>query len=182
MRIVGGRLGGRRLAPAPRQGVRPTADPVREALFNILDADDYVGRAFVDLAAGTGAVGLEAYSRGATPVVLVERDRRALAVIRRNVELLGLGGDAALRIVSADVGRWLVRARPDEAAAVVFLDPPYGERALGRWLGLLARSPLVDDATLVIVEHRSGDPPELGALQPLWARRYGDSTLTAARL
>lgn len=182
MRIVGGRLGGRRLAPAPRKGVRPTADPVREALFNILAAEQYEGKPFLDLAAGTGAVGLEAYSRGASPVLLVERDRHALMVIRKNLALLGVAGASDLSVVAADVGKWLKKVRLDRPAGVVFLDPPYGERALGRWLQLLAEGDLVDGETLVIVEHRSGDCPKLGVLRSLWERRYGDASLTAATL
>jgi 16S rRNA (guanine966-N2)-methyltransferase len=155
---------------------------VREALFNILDAEHYEGKPFLDLAAGTGAVGIEAFSRGASPVFLVERDRQALAVIHKNLGLLGAEGLPELCAVAADVGKWLKRARLERPAGVVFLDPPYGERALARWLELLASSDLIDRETLLIVEHRSGDPPKLGVLQPLWERRYGDASLTAAML
>lgn len=180
MRIVGGTLGGRRLAPVPRRGVRPTADPVREALFNIL-GESIVGRPFLDLAAGTGAVGLEAYSRGAEPVVLVESDRHALATIRRNVESLGLAHESRLRIVPLDCMRFLAGAADPSPVGVAFLDPPYGEPALERWLRLLATGGWIDGESLIVVEHRAGSTVGLGELTLVWTRRYGDSALTAAR-
>lgn len=179
MRIVGGTLGGRRLAPVPRRGVRPTADPVREALFNIL-GDRILGRPFLDLAAGTGAVGLEAVSRGADPVVLVESDRHALATIRRNVESLGLAQDGRLRIVPLDCTRFLAGAADPSPVGVAFLDPPYGEPALERWIRLLVRGGWIDAESLIVVEHRAGSTVDLGELTLVWTRRYGDSALTAA--
>ncbi|MEN6526429.1 MAG: 16S rRNA (guanine(966)-N(2))-methyltransferase RsmD [Candidatus Polarisedimenticolia bacterium] len=175
---------GRRLAPPPKRGVRPTADPVREALFNIL-GPSVADRPFLDLAAGTGAVGLEALSRGAAPVVLVERDRASLAVARRNVDLLALDQEQAglVFVVAADVGVWLERGGeglvPGEAG-VVFLDPPYGEPRLPKWLDRLAAAPFVGPGTLVVVEHRTGDAPAApAAWETLWTRRYGDASLTA---
>jgi len=184
VRIVAGRYGGRRLAHPPRRGVRPTADRVREALFSIL-GDAVAGRPFVDLCAGTGAVGLEALSRGAEPVVLVERARGALAVLRRNLELLGVLEDPAIRVSGEDVGRWLRGPEPREVgpAGVVFLDPPWDEdRRLAGWLALLPGCGLLDGDSLVIVEHRAARQPVLPAgLVPAWSRRYGDTGLLAAR-
>ncbi len=184
MRIVAGRYGGRRLAPVPRRGVRPTADPVREALFSILGGE-IPDRTFVDLCAGTGAVGLEALSRGARPVILVERAREALATIRRNLELLGLEPGSEIRLVRADVGAWLAGPGPAEVgpAGVVFLDPPWAEeRRLARWLADLASSALVGPGSLVIVEHRAARPPALPpGLAEAWRRRYGDTGLLAMR-
>lgn len=186
MRIVAGQYRGRRLAPPPRKGVRPTPDPVREALFNILGAR-VMDRSFLDLAAGTGAVGLEALSRGARPVWLVEQDPAALRVIRRNLELLGLesapGGDVV--VVQADVGAWLARAARQEVppgVGVVFLDPPYSAQLLERWASRLVNTGLLDAESLVVVEHRSGEAPSLPGLFVRWTRRYGDTSLTAAAL
>lgn len=183
MRIVAGRFRGHHLAPVPRRGVRPTADPVREALFNILGAR-VIDAAFLDLAAGTGAVGLEALSRGAAPVYLVEHDAAALRVIRRNLELLRI--DLAvddLHVVPSDVGAWLagpLKASLGQTIGVAFLDPPYGDPRLPRWIERIARSDLLDDESLVVVEHRTGDPPEFPGLDVRWTRRYGDTSLTAA--
>lgn len=186
MRIIAGRFRGHALAPVPKRGVRPTADPVREALFNIL-GPEVVGRPFLDLAAGTGAVGLEALSRGAAPVFLVENDRQALTSIRRNLERLGLppGGGEEVQVRALDVLAWLKGAAAVEvggAAGIVFFDPPYGEPRLSRWVEALVASGLLDDDSLVVVEHRTGAVPELPGLELLWTRRYGDSSLSAAIL
>ncbi len=186
MRIVGGRHRGRRLAPPPRKGVRPTPDPVREALFNILGAR-VIDQPFIDLAAGTGAVGLEALSRGARPVWLVERDLAALRVIRRNLQLLGLDSEPGqdVFVVQADVGAWLAgpaRSEVPPGVGVVFMDPPYGMPNLDRWSSHLVAAGILDNESLVVVEHRSGETPELPGLLVRWTRRYGDTSLTAAAL
>jgi 16S rRNA (guanine966-N2)-methyltransferase len=186
MRIVSGEFKGRTLAPVPRRGVRPTADPVREALFNILGAG-VRDEAFVDIAAGTGAVGLEAYSRGARPVVLVENDRHAAETIRRNFERLGLDprGAEGLVLAAAEAGQWLrgaARALLPARVGCFFLDPPYGERRLPGWLEAIAGGGWLDDESLVVVEHRTGDPVAWGSLSLRWSRRYGDTTLSAAGL
>ncbi len=185
MRIVAGRFRGRTLAAVPRSGVRPTADPVREALFNIL-GDSIVDGPFVDIGAGTGAVGLEACSRGARPVLLIERDRQAVETIRRNVERLGLdpAGSDEVRIVSADALAWLRGAARQMLPAKVrtfFLDPPYGDPALARWIAAIAAGGWLEDDSLVVVEHRKGTLIGWGPLQVTWTRRYGDTALTAAR-
>jgi 16S rRNA (guanine966-N2)-methyltransferase len=154
---------------------------VREALFNIL-GDAIVGEAFVDLAAGTGAVGLEALSRGAEPVVLVERERAALAVLRKNVALV-TGGEAdgeRLRVVAQDVGRFLDKADSPKPAAVVYLDLPYGDRRIGRFMAALAGRGWLDEESLLVVEHRKGEPPDpVQGLEELWSRRYADVVLRA---
>ena len=127
MRIVGGRHRGRRLLAPPGEAVRPTSDRAREALFDILSHGDFAAagvpfadNAVLDAFAGTGAYGLEALSRGAAEAVFIERDRDALAILRRNVEALGAGTYA--RIFPADATR---PPRADRRCAVVFLDPPY---------------------------------------------------------
>jgi len=186
MRIVAGEFKGRTLAPVPRRGVRPTADPVREALFNIL-GPGVRDEAFVDIAAGTGAVGLEAYSRGARPVVLVENDRHAADTIRRNVERLGLDPCATdgLVLARAEAGQWLrsaARVLLPPRVGYFFLDPPYGEPRLARWIEAITDGDWLDDESLVIVEHRTGDPVAWGPLTARWSRRYGDSTLSAGGL
>src|SRR5437870_8113520 len=143
MRIVGGRLRGRALASPKSQVIRPSADRLRESLFNILAhgyGDPVAGARVLDLFAGTGALGLEAMSRGAAFALFVDDGAAARALIRANVEALGLGGTT--RVFRRDATR-LGPAHPVEPFSLVFADPPYGrglaEKALtaarhGGWL------------------------------------------------
>src|SRR5947207_4414880 len=143
MRVVGGRLKGRNLASPPSQAVRPTADRLRESVFNILihAYDDPVQDARVlDLFAGTGALGIEAVSRGAAFTLFVDNGAEARALLRNNVEALGLGG--VTKVYRRDAAN-LGPAHPLEPFSLVFLDPPYrmklAEKALvslrdGNWL------------------------------------------------
>jgi 16S rRNA (guanine966-N2)-methyltransferase len=143
MRIVGGRLRGRALATPKSQAIRPTADRLREAVFNILThayGDPVTGARVLDLFAGTGALGLEAISRGAAFALFIDDDAEARALLRENVATLGLGG--ATRIFRRDATR-LGEAHPVEPFSLLFLDPPYAkslaEKALasardGGWL------------------------------------------------
>ncbi|WP_106819503.1 16S rRNA (guanine(966)-N(2))-methyltransferase RsmD [Janibacter massiliensis] len=176
-RIIGGALGGRRIAAPPGAGTRPTSDRVREAIFSALEARiELDGVHVLDLYAGSGALGLEAASRGAARVVLVEHDRRAAATIRRNVADLGLDGvvTVAARAVSA------VLDGPPADADLVFLDPPYdvGEDVLAGVLAALAAAHLTPEA--VVVVERSSRSPE-----PTWppgVHRTGDRTYGETRV
>src|SRR5947199_727855 len=127
MRIVGGRLRGRALAAPRSQAIRPTADRLREALFNILVhayGDPVAGARVLDLFAGTGALGIEALSRGAAFALFVDDAAEARALLRENIATLGLGG--VTRIFRRDATR-LGPAHPVEPFSLVFLDPPYGK-------------------------------------------------------
>src|SRR5690349_15507257 len=127
MRVVGGRLRGRTLATPKSQAIRPTADRLRESLFNILAHaydDPVTGARVLDLFAGTGALGIEALSRGASEAVLVDDGVEARGLIRENVTALGLGG--VTRVFRRDATR-LGDAHPVGAFSLVFLDPPYGK-------------------------------------------------------
>lgn len=171
MRVVAGLAGGRRLrAPVGRQ-VRPTSERVREALFNSLGSLDAVAGAVVlDLFAGTGALGIEALSRGAASATFVEADLRAVHSIEENLGATGLGDRA--RVVHADVLRFLA-SPPPEPVDIAFADPPY---AFDDWATLLARLP----ARLVAIEARSH--VEVGnGWKALRSRRYGDTVVTLAR-
>jgi len=174
MRVTGGRLGGRRLAAAP-SGVRPTADRVREALFARLG--DLDGACVLDLYAGTGALGIEALSRGAERVVFVERSRASLAVLRGNLDALELAD--ATRVVAGDVRAALRRlARDAERFDLVLADPPYADRALAEPLALLGDSGLLrPGATLVIERSRRHPLPAVPGLVSQQACRYGDTEL-----
>ena len=186
-RIIGGVAGGRRLA-VPPGGTRPTSDRVREALFSSLDHE--VGHwsdcRVVDLYAGSGALGLEAASRGASAVLLVEHDRAAADVIRRNIATVGEPG---VVLVVADVERVAGSAPPQQAAPAAFdlalLDPPYAleTATLTDVLkGLADHGWLTSDA-LVVVERQTGPQaltwPE--GFTELRNRRYGDTSLWFGR-
>lgn len=170
-RIVAGAAGGRRVK-VPRSGTRPTSERVREALFSRLEHEGVVERArVVDLYAGSGALGLEAASRGAERVTLVDSSRAATGVCRANARALGLEG---VEVVTATVASFLAAAA-GAPADLVLLDPPYevGQAELARVLELVARvqDPWLAPGAVVVVE-RSVRSPE-----PLWPpglRRFSD--------
>jgi 16S rRNA (guanine966-N2)-methyltransferase len=170
MRVIAGDAKGRKLVAPDLPGIRPTSDRVREAMFDILEARDLVaGAAVLDLFAGSGALGIEALSRGAGSVTFVEQDRRAVAAIERNLEGTGYLGLPGVRVVRADVLTWTaVRSRG--AADVVLLDPPYTFDAFEL---LLARL----EAATVLVEHRSpvSVPVRYGVSREY---RYGGTLVT----
>lgn len=178
MRIIGGEGGGRRLRTPRGSNTRPTSDRVREALFNILAARIPESR-FLDLFAGSGAVGLEALSRGAAEAVFVEKRPQAAEVIRRNIEHLKLTGQATLyqADVNAFVNDWSPRLG---AFDIVFMDPPYESGYAERTLRGISRCGLLTDRGVVVVESaRTGLPPERVERLVLTKRRYyGDTVLS----
>jgi 16S rRNA (guanine(966)-N(2))-methyltransferase RsmD len=172
VRVIAGRYGGRRLKAPPGDATRPTSDRVREALFSIL-GDRVPGARVLDLFAGSGALGLEALSRGAASVTFVDSAPGALAALRANLAALGAEGE----VVRADGLRWL---RAASAAArqydLVFLDPPY-RRAQGLGAGLSDLLPAVlAPGALVVVESDRRAPIEL-PLHAIDERRYGDTLI-----
>ncbi|MFX4291410.1 16S rRNA (guanine(966)-N(2))-methyltransferase RsmD [Streptomyces bohaiensis] len=179
-RVIGGSAGGRRLAVPPGGGTRPTSDRAREGLFSTWHAlhGDLEGARVLDLYAGSGAVGLEALSRGASRVLLVEADARASRVIKENISALGLRG-AELRTGRA---RQVVAAPPPEHPFdLVFLDPPYavGDAELSEILVTLRTGGWLTGDALVTVERgtRGGPFPWPAGYAPLRSRRYGEGTL-----
>jgi 16S rRNA (guanine966-N2)-methyltransferase len=176
-RIVAGAAGGRRLAVPPR-GTRPTSDRVREALFSALDADPgLVGAAVLDLCAGSGALGLEALSRGAEHALFVESDRRAAAVLRQNVAAVGLPG-ASVRAAPAAA---VLAGSAARGYDVVLVDPPYElpDAEIAGWLVAADAGGWLSEEVVVVVERaaRTGDfrwPEPLAAVR---TRRYGDTVL-----
>ncbi len=182
MRIVGGRLRGRTLAAPKTLSIRPTADRLRESLFNILAhayGDPVSGARVLDLFAGTGALGLEGLSRGAAFALFVDDSAEARALLRANVTALGLGG--MTRIFRRDAAR-LGPAQPLEPFTLAFLDPPYGrglaERALiaarsGGWLG--------PNALIVVEEASKSAFAAPAGFAELERRRYDDSELILLR-
>jgi 16S rRNA (guanine966-N2)-methyltransferase len=175
LRVTGGRLGGRRLR-SPSGGLRPTSGRVREALFARLG--ELGGMAVLDLYAGTGALGVEAISRGAAAVVYVERAPRCLAAIRANLEALGI--EAVSRVVADDAPRAVRRlGRSGERFDLLLLDPPYASDDLRRALEAVSESGVLAEGAMVVVEHgKRHAVPAVAGLLVLDARRYGDTVIT----
>ncbi|MHB1063799.1 MAG: 16S rRNA (guanine(966)-N(2))-methyltransferase RsmD [Georgenia sp.] len=175
-RIVAGVAGGRTLK-VPRSGTRPTSERVREALFSRLEHLDVVdGARVLDLYAGSGALGLEAASRGAARVTLVEAARAAAALCRANAEALGL--DPLIDVVAARVQTHLAGA--GTPADLVLLDPPYDveQEDLADVLALLGRGWLAPDAVVVVErDRRSPEPRWPDHLAALGPRSYGDTVV-----
>jgi 16S rRNA (guanine966-N2)-methyltransferase len=159
------------------KGIRPTQGLVKAAIFNLV-GPRIVGAHLLDLFAGSGALGIEALSRGAATVTFVDRHERGLAILRQNLNALELKDRA--RVVRADVVRWL-EASPDEVtrATLVFLDPPYDEVVLDRALQALDR--VLNDATVVAEHSRRQVLPALARLVVDRERRYGDTMVTVLR-
>lgn len=177
-RIISGRAGGLRLQTPPGSGTRPTSDRVREALFSRLEhLDVLVGSAVLDLYAGSGALGLEAASRGAASVLLVESERGAAAVAKRNAAAVGLPG---VSVRQATVERTLATA-PLHPVDLVLIDPPYDlpEDELGSVLRDLVDHRWLADEALVVVERssRSPAPAITGGLELSGERRYGETKI-----
>jgi len=183
VRIIAGSLGSRRLEAPPGLATRPTSDRLRETLFNVL-APRIEGAAFLDLYAGSGAVGMEALSRGAAQVEFVERTPVALKVLRGNLERLGI--TAGFRIHAVAVGAFLRRAAEApkrERYEVVFLDPPWdAAEEYAATLGLLGGSAagLLGAGVLVIAEHRKkqGLEDSYGLLERTRLLEQGDAALS----
>ncbi len=176
MRIVGGRLRGRVLQGPADSTIRPTSDRLRETIFNILAhayADPATDTAVVDLFAGTGAMGLEALSRGARKALFVEDGSKARALIRANIDALGLGG--VTQIFRRDA-RKLGAAPPGERFGLAFVDPPYGQGLATPALAALRDGGWLAPQALLVVEEAAEaalDIPKRFAL--VESRTYGDT-------
>ncbi len=175
LRVVGGEARGRRLKTP--KGIRPTQGIVKEAIFNLVGpAVD--GVHVLDLFAGSGALGIEALSRGAAAVTFVDREPRGLAILRQNLDALDL--KARANVVRGDVVRWL-ESSPEQIkqAGFVFMDPPYEDPVLDRALKAIDRE--VTGATVVVEHSRRQVLPSLARLQVDRQRRYGDTVVTVLR-
>ncbi|HTY44795.1 MAG TPA: 16S rRNA (guanine(966)-N(2))-methyltransferase RsmD [Patescibacteria group bacterium] len=177
MRIIGGIYKGRVIA-MPKD-IRPTQDKVRKALFDILGGIE--GLSFLELFAGSAAVGLEAASRGAVELVLVEQDRRCLAVIRKNIESLKAQNCSLYPKESQDMVKLL--ARGGRSFDIVFLDPPYYKDLAKKTLQILGAYDIVAPNGFVIIQHFKKDtlPPQAGNLARFKQAHYGDTVLSFYR-
>ncbi|TQF03327.1 16S rRNA (guanine(966)-N(2))-methyltransferase RsmD [Kitasatospora acidiphila] len=179
-RVIAGAAGGRRLAVPPGRGTRPTSDKAREAMFSTLESlrGTLTGARLLDLYAGSGAVGLEALSRGAAQVLLVEADAAAARVVRANVKTVGLPG-AEVRAERAE--RVVAGPAPQTPFDLVFLDPPYAvtDAEVREMLITLRAGGWITDDALVTVERstRGGEFAWPGGFDALRSRRYGEGTL-----
>ena len=195
MRIIAGELRGRRLAAPPGDATRPTADRVRQALFDMLvhapwgGQDAIAGARVLDAFAGTGALGLEALSRGAAAATFLETNEKARRTLAANIAACGLEGRS--RVLAVDAARPPRARPPGEACTLVFLDPPYREEGLpGRATAALAAAGWIAPGALIVLEVASGPPsrsrdgvsaagseisPGLGT--PLAERRHGAAKL-----
>jgi 16S rRNA (guanine966-N2)-methyltransferase len=179
MRISGGIHRSRILASPRGSHTRPTSDRVREALFSVLSSRGSLAAAHVlDLYAGTGALGLEALSRGAEHVTFVESDRRALEVLARNIASLREG--PRTRVMPAPAARALARLPAQPTFHLLLCDPPYADVPSGAAAAILSQArPLLVRSALVVLEHASRDPaPQCEGLRPVDTRVYGDTSLT----
>ncbi|WP_315771269.1 MULTISPECIES: 16S rRNA (guanine(966)-N(2))-methyltransferase RsmD [unclassified Bradyrhizobium] len=181
MRVVGGRLRGRNIASPASREIRPTQDRLREALFNILVHaydDPIAGERVLDLFAGTGALGIEAVSRGAAFTLFVDNGAEARALLRNNVEALGLGGVTKVyRRDATDLGP----AHPVEPFSLVFLDPPYGKGLAEKALASLRDGGWLTPSALLVVEEAKAAFKVPEGFTELERRAYDDTEFVFLR-
>lgn len=180
MRVIAGRLGGRRLSAPRGRGTRPTSDRVREALFSMLG--DIEGAVVLDLYAGTGALGIEALSRGARRAVFVENARPALAALAENLTTLGLAGEA--RVLAQPVARASDLVAREGPFDLILVDPPYAALAeaaatVARVVGPQGAGGGLAPGGRLVIEHASRDAaPEIPGLSLVRTRSYGEASLS----
>ena len=183
MRIVAGKYRGRNLLSPDNKEIRPTTDRVRESLFSILENgySEYLSNTrALDLFAGTGAMGLEAISRGVEFAVFVESSRQGINLIRKNIKLLGVGDQT--KVIRADATR-LGPVGKLQPFNLVFADPPYNKGNADKALGSLINDGWFCQDTLIIIEESSASPPpQLTHCQILDERKFGDTKIWIAKV
>lgn len=179
MRVIGGSARGRQLATLQDKTIRPTADRVREALFSILVSKlgSLSGLVVLDLFAGSGALGIEALSRGADRASFVDQSQAALATIRRNLSCCNLTAQAEVFRANALVS--LPAELQKRTFGLVFLDPPYGGDRVAKALDIVSRHVSLTEPGLIVAEAASRDqvPPSAGIFEVIDRRKYGSTTL-----
>jgi len=179
VRIVGGQLRGRRLR-VPDRGVRPTSERTREAIFDILGPGAVSEARVLDLFAGTGALGIEALSRGAAHADFLEGNAAVARTLRENLAVLEIESRATVTQAGLDHGTLPPGVRGPWR--LVFLDPPYEGGAGPRWIEALARGPWIEAGGIVVYERRKGSPvPRTDALTLATERAYGDTAIVFYR-
>lgn len=177
MRVIAGEMKGRRLVASHGAGLRPTSAKVRESVFNIL-GDRIKDAVFIDLYAGTGAVGIEAMSRGAQTVYFVEASRKSAEAIEET--LRGCGCRQRAKIINKKASDFVKGSLIEAKADIIFLDPPYHTGEMDEILPLLSDGRLLGDGGVVLAERLSKKrlPEEIGALRLKKSYRYGDTALS----
>lgn len=178
LRVISGSAGGRQLKRAP-EGVRPTSDLVRGAMFDVIEAHSVDLSRVLDLYAGSGALGIEALSRGAEWCDFVEKSTECADVIRQNLRTVRLDDKAKVWRISAD----RAAERLQGPYSLIFADPPYNDDVAARVIRRLGETALIGSGTTLIVEHsKRREPAErIGPLYRVWSRRYGDTHVTVYR-
>jgi len=178
LRVIAGEAKGRRLKAPKGHATRPTSDRTKEALFNIIGGR-IINAKFLDLYAGTGAIGIEAISRGAEWLVLVENNPRAVRVIMENLQLTGLADRAEIMSQEAHRAVKMLSAR-DKKFDIIFMDPPYMKGFIERGLAEISEGKLLAPGGLIITESSKLDvlPEEVGNLRLVRKEKYGDTVLS----
>ena len=178
MRIIAGSHKGRKLMSCKGLKLRPTSGRVREALFSILERN-IVGSLFLDLYAGTGAIGIEALSRGAQRVVFVESHPDSLRLLHANLRRCNFPLQADIQACSAEAF-FRRNVMPPAIFDIIFADPPYQQNSAHQLLPLLGQNAMIDDHTIVLLEHPTKRliPSQIGRLSRVRVYQYGDSSLS----
>jgi 16S rRNA (guanine966-N2)-methyltransferase len=180
LRVIGGKCKGKKLFALKGLSLRPTSDRVKEAIFDILQKYPS-GQNVLDLFAGTGALGLEALSRGAQKAVFMEQSSRSCAVLRRNIEACRFSGQSEVVSKPVQAGLRALEERGD-SFDLVFLDPPYGKGLAYRTLEILARSRILSVNALIVAEHSPDeDLSSVSFLERIDRRRYGGTEVSLFR-
>ncbi|MBU1207181.1 MAG: 16S rRNA (guanine(966)-N(2))-methyltransferase RsmD [Proteobacteria bacterium] len=181
MRIISGQWKGKRLFSVKGLNLRPTSDRVKEAIFDILQ-DHIAGQQVLDLFAGTGALGIEALSRGAKRAVFVEESAHSLTALRKNIEECKIKDQAQVLAREVMAGIKILEAK-GESFQLIFLDPPYGKGLAHKTLKILAKSSIVSSDTLIIAEHApTNDIFSIPHLQRVDTRKYGGTLVSFFQL
>lgn len=183
LRIISGSLRGRRIASLPGLSTRPTSDMVREAIFSSI-GNDIKGTSFLELYAGTGAIGIEAVSRGANRAVLIEGELKAAEIIRKNIEHCGIADK--VKLIRWDIEKNLNCINSmDNKFDMVFLDPPYEKNLVKKTLKNLCLCESIEPEAYVIVQHSKSEPLDLQGLEEFYSiekdRRYGKNIVSFLR-
>ena len=184
MRIIAGRFKGRRLASPKHAVVRPTADRVRESYFRIVQ-NQIVGVTFLDLCAGSGAIGLEAFSRGAEQVFFLENDYRSVRLIKDNLEKCGVSADDhRIKLLPVDILRYLNGFDITHTQfQMIYFDPPYDSDFYLKCLDQVSTSHILVDQGIICVEHDQNNfPTQIGYLKQIKQKKYGNTRLSFFRM
>lgn len=178
MRVISGSAGGRKLKSAP-EGVRPTSDLVRGAIFDVIDSHNVDLSRALDLYAGSGALGIEALSRGGEWCDFVDKSIVCVEVIRENLRAVKLDDKARVWRIPAE----RAADRLKGPYSLIFADPPYNDDAAARAIRRLGETDLIGSGTTLVVEHSTRREPAeaIGPLYRVWSRRYGDTHVTVYR-